>query len=108
MKLYLKILLTILYSVGLIYTISFWSVDLFLWITNNILPLEYQNIFISLLYFPGLLYLIYRIWRFKNIDSNAKGNWTLLLFFLGIITMPLYIWKRDDMFIKQNRSLATK
>jgi len=102
MKEYLKILLTISYLISLIYAISFWSVDLFRWITNHILPFEYQNTVVNLLYLPALSYLIYRIWTFKNIDKNTKGNWTVLLLFLSLVTMPIYIWRKDDIFIKQN------
>ncbi len=102
MKVYLKLLLTISYLVVLIYMITFYNVDFFLWITNNVVPFEFQNIVISLLYLPALLYLIYRIWTFKNIDKNTKGNWTVLLLFVSVVTMPIYIWRKDDVFVNLN------
>ena|SRR5690606_18610190 len=108
MKTYLKLLLTISYLLSLIYTITFFNVDFFRWITNNVLPYEYQTVVVNLIYLPALVYLIYRIWTFKNINKNMKGNWTVFLIFVGIITMPIYIWKKDDDFIEQNSSLNPK
>jgi hypothetical protein len=102
MKLYLKILLTISYLISLIYALTFWNIDLFLWITNNLVPFEYQNLLVCILYIPALAYLIFRIWTFKNIDKNKKGNWTVLLLFLSVITMPIYIWRKDEVFVNEN------
>lgn len=101
MKLYKKILLTIANLIGLVYLATFFSVDLFRWITNNVMPFEYQNIIINAIYFPSLLYLIHRIWSFKNIEKNIKWNWTLLLIFLNVITISIYIWKKDDILVRQ-------
>lgn len=97
-----------LYSIGLIYMMTFYNVNLFRWITNNIIQFEYQNLLVSLLYFPLVLFVIYRIWSFKNIEKNTKGNWTVLLIFLSIVTIPIYIWKKDDDFVKRNNSLKFK
>jgi|TARA_R100001460_G_scaffold67437_3_gene107800 hypothetical protein len=102
MKFYLKILLTISYLVGLAYAVTFYYIDFFLWITNNLVPFEYQNLLVCILYLPALAYLIFRIWKFKNIDKNTKGNWTVLLLFVSIVTMPIYIWRKDDIFIEEN------
>ena len=102
MKLYLKILLTISYLFALVYMVTFYNIDFFRWITNNVIPFEFQSIIVSIVYLPALFYLIYRIWKFKNIDKNKKGNWTVLLIFVSIITMPIYIWRKDDVFINEN------
>lgn len=102
MNIYSKVFLTISYLVGLAYLVTFYCIDLFRWITNNLIPFEYQNIFVSIIYYPAMFYLIYRIWTFKNIAKKTKGNWTVLLLFLNIVTMPIYIWRTDDMFVKQN------
>ncbi len=89
------------------YRITFFNVDFFKWINNNIVDFEFQNLVVSAIYFPSLLFLIYRIWAFKNIDKNTKGNWTVLLIFVSIVTMPVYIWRKDDVFIKQNNALGS-
>ena len=97
-----KVLLTIPSFIGFIYMLTFWSIELFLWITNNLVPFEYQNLIFSLILYPSLAYLIYRIWTFKNINKNIKWNWTFLILFFSIITAPYYIWNKDDTFKIQN------
>ncbi|SRX76128.1 hypothetical protein AEQU3_03126 [Aequorivita antarctica] len=94
--------MTISYLVSLIYALTFWSVDLFLWITNNLIPFKYQNLLVCILYITALAYLIFRIWKFKNIDKCTKGNWTVLLLFVNLVAMPIYIWRKDDILVKKN------
>ena len=102
MKLYFKIILTTPVVIGLIHTLTFFSVNFFLWISKNIVPFEYQNLVVSLFFYPALIYLIYRLWSFKNIKKEVKWNWTFLLILFTIVTMPIYIWKKDDELIKEN------
>lgn len=102
MKLYFKIILTIPAFIGLIYTLTFFSVDLYLWIINNIISFEYHNLTISIIIYPTIAYLIYRLWSFENIEKEIKWNWTFLLILFSLVTMPIYIWKKDDELIKEN------
>ncbi|RFN58545.1 hypothetical protein [Marixanthomonas ophiurae] len=103
MKLYSKIILTIPVVIGLIYTLTFFSVDFFLWISKNIAPFEYQTLTVGIIIYPPMIYIIYRLWSFKNIEKEIKWNWTFLLILFTIVTMPMYIWKKDDELFKENK-----
>ena len=103
MKLLTKVALTLSWFVIMIYMITFLSIDFFRWFTLNIIPFEYQNLVINLIYFPALIYLIYRVWSFEHSDKNQKWKWTLALLLLGIIFMPIYIWKKDDSLIEEQK-----
>ena len=102
MKLYFKVILTIPAFIGLIYVLTFFSVDFFLWISKNIIPFEYQTLTVGIVSYPPMIYIIYRLWSFKNIEKEIKWNWTFLLILFTIVTMPIYIWKKDDELIKEN------
>ena len=98
-----KIILTIPALIGLIYMITFWSIDFFRWITNNIVPFEYQNLVVSIIFYPALIFLIYSLWSYKKVDKENKWKWTFILIFFGIIAMPIYVWKTDDDLREKNK-----
>jgi hypothetical protein len=102
-----KILLTIPSLIWLVYIITFWNNDLFIWVTNNIVSFEYQPLIVGILIYSVLIYLIYRIWSYKNIDKDHKWQWTFFLFIFNVITVPLYVWKKDDELIKKNKISST-
>ena len=99
----LKVLLTLSYLIGLIYVATHISTDFFRWITNNFIPYEQQNLLTAVITYPAVIYLIYRLWSFKNVDNSTKGSWTFLLLFFGVITIPLYIWKIDYDLMEKNQ-----
>ena len=103
MKLLNKVVLTLSWIIVLIYMITFISNEFFKWFTLNIIPFEYQNLVINCIYFPALIYLIYRIWSFKHTDKHQKWKWTFALLFAGMIFMPIYIWKKDDSFMQEQK-----
>lgn len=101
-----KILLTVAYTIGLIYVATFFSVDFFRWYTNNIISYEQQNLMLAVITYPTLIYLIYRFWSFKNIDNSTKGIWTFILLFFGVIKIPIYVWKADDDLVRRHQKIT--
>lgn len=53
-----KILLSIPSIVGIVYLIAFWSIDLFKWITDNVIGFEYQAPFVNGLILIQIAYLV--------------------------------------------------
>ena len=106
MKRLTKIILTLAYLVGLIYVATLISPDFFLWITINVAPYEQQTIFFAAITYPAIIFLIFRLWSYKNIDQSTKGSWTFLLLFFGIITIPYYVWKKDYDLLQSNQEIT--
>ena len=100
----IKILLTIPSIVGLIYLFTFWSIEFFSWITNNVIGFEYQAPIVNVLILTQIGYLIYRLWNYKNIDKDKKIMWTVLLVIFNCITSLIFIWKKDNEFKQLNKN----
>ena len=49
----------------------------------------------------GVVFIIFRIWR-SGWNREQKGLWTVLILFLGLVTLPIY-WFRHV----HNRAIAT-
>lgn len=90
-----KILLSIPSIVGAIYMITFWNVDFFKWITNNIVEFNYQAPIVNGLILIQIGYLIYRLWNYKNVETDIKTKWTVFLVFFNLVSSLIFIWKKD-------------
>jgi|TARA_R110000851_G_scaffold316446_1_gene479524 hypothetical protein len=97
-----KIALSIPSIIGSIFLISLFLPDLKKW-TERYLEIEIQGIIIITLVAIQVTILIFRIWSFKNIEKNKKGENTYYLIGLNFISALSYIWKTDDYFIKLNK-----
>jgi len=93
-----KILLTIPSIVGIIYLLTFWSINFLEWITNNVVSFEYQAPIVNGLILIQIGYLIYKLWNYKNIDKDKKTMWTVLLVIFNCIASLIFIWKKDKEF----------
>ena len=100
----IKILLSIPSIVGIVYLITFWSIDFFKWITNNVIGFEYQAPIVNGLILIQITYLIYRLWNFKNIDKHKKTMWTVLLVIFNCVASLIFIWKKDNEFEQLNKN----
>ena len=99
-----KIILTIPSIISIVYLITFWSIDFFKWITNNVIGIEFQDPIVNGLIIIQSGYLIYRVWNFKNIDKDKKIMWTVLLVVYNYVSSLIYIWKKDSEFEKMNEN----
>jgi len=45
-----------------------------------------------------IIYLLKKLWSFKNIDKSIKNDWTWLLIFFAVICSPIFIWKKYEKF----------
>lgn len=97
-----KIALSIPSILGFIFLISLFLPALKNW-TEKYLEREIQGIIILTLVAIQATILIFRIWSFKNIDKNKKGENTYFLIGFNFIAALSYIWKTDDYFIKMNK-----
>ena len=101
-----KILLSIPSIIGLAYMWTFIDPKSIAWISNNIVPFEFQSPIITSLILIQLGYLIYRLWSYKNIVREKKSEWTFLLIIFNVITCLIYIWQKDDQFESKNNQTA--
>ena len=93
-----KILWSIPSIIGIVYIFSFFSVDLFKWITNHVATFEYQAPIVNGLILIQMIYLIYRLWSYKHVDKSKKTVWTVLLIIFNCIAALIFIWKKDTEF----------
>ena len=98
-----KILLTIPSVIGIVYMITFLSIDFFKWITNNIVGYEYQTPILYGLIILQSGYLIYRLWNYKNVKKKVKVEWTWLLIIGNFITSLFFIWKKENELTQKNK-----
>jgi len=96
MNYFVKILLSIPSIVGTIYMITFWNIDVFKWITNNIVEFSYQTPIVNGLVLIQIGYLIYRLWNYKNVAKNIKTKWTVFLVLFNFVSSLFFIWKKDN------------
>lgn len=99
-----KILLSIPSIVGIIYMLTFLSVDFFKWITNNVIGFEYQGPIVNGIILIQIGYLIYRLWNYKNVEKKIKTEWTWLLIIFNFISSLIFIWKKDSELNRMNKS----
>ena len=99
-----KILLTIPSFIGIVYMITFLSIDFFKWITNNLVGFEYQAPIVNGLILTQSGYLIYRLWNYKNVEKKVKTEWTWLLILGNFISSLFFIWKKDVELEKLNKN----
>ena len=106
MKLHTKIFTSIPSILSLISLIDMWTIE-FMWKTFPSMD-AYHTQLISI-FIAGILawiYLIRRLWSFKQIPKNTKTTWTLVMIFVfSQITTLYYIWAKDDQLTKGNTEL---
>jgi|TARA_B110000902_G_scaffold156768_2_gene179801 uncharacterized membrane protein len=49
-----------------------------------------------------LIFLIRKLWSFKNLDKSKKSDWTWILILFSSIASLIFIWKRVDEFEEIN------
>ena len=94
--------MTIPSIIGIVYMLTFLSVDFFKWITNNIIGFEYQGIIVNGIILMQIGYLIYRLWNYKNVERKIKMEWTWLLIIFNFLSSLIFIWKKDTEFKNLN------
>lgn len=99
-----KIFLTIPSIIGIVYMFTFWSIDFFKWITNNVVGFEFQAPIVNGLILLQIGYLIYRLWNYKNVEKKTKTEWTWLLVIFNFISSLFFIWKKDDELNKMKKN----
>ena len=102
MHLLKKVILSIPSIIGLAYIFTFFNPKSIAWISNNIVDFEYQGPIVNISILIQIGYLIFRLWRYKNLKKSIKTNWTILLILFNSITSLIYIWKKDDEFLELN------
>lgn len=58
----IKILLTIIYLIVLIFVATLFNADFAVWITDNFISFEHQIFLIALITYPMVTYLLFRLW----------------------------------------------
>ncbi|PWL40342.1 hypothetical protein DKG77_05855 [Flagellimonas aquimarina] len=106
MNVFFKTLLSIPSIVGIAYMISFWSIDFLKWISNNLVDFQYQAPIVNGLTLLQIGILIYRLWTYKNLPKEKKTNWTIFLVVFNVIASLIFIWKKDYVFEKMDKSTS--
>lgn len=99
-----KSILTIPSIIGIIFMLTFFNVDFFKWLNNNIINYVYQGVIVNGIILFQIIYLIFRLWSYRNIDKETKTKWTWILFLFSFISSLFYIWKKDNEFYKKNNN----
>jgi hypothetical protein len=97
-----KILLSIPSLITFCYALTFFFPVEFAWVYPNWTAYYIQMGIINALTLSVSIFLIVRIWRFKNIDRSRKSGWTFLILFFGNLVALIYIWKKDADFARDN------
>lgn len=98
-----KILLSIPSIFGFILLLSVLITDLENWINQYILNAEDLGYLTFGLLIIQFVILTFRIWSFRNVGRNKKGEETFYLFSLNLIAAMHYIWKTDKKLIDLNK-----
>lgn len=81
----------------------FWFPEETHWLVPT-MNVYYTQIFsISILTIFQLIYLIRKLWSYKNLKKSTKTNWTWLLIIYASITSLIFIWKKIDEFENSNK-----
>ncbi len=103
MKSIIKVLLSIPSIIGLAYLWTFIDPKSIAWFSNNLVSYEYQSPIVNSLILIQLVFLLYRLWSYKNIEKEKKSAWTFLLIAFNVVTSLIYIWQKDDQFESMNQ-----
>ena len=101
MNIYIKFLLTIPSFIQLVYFLTYIFPQNFKWVIQIESEYFIPQI-INLSVFITSLFLIKRLWNYKNIIRDTKWLWTFALIIFGAIANPIYLWKMDDKFNIEN------
>lgn len=103
-----KVLLSIPWLITLCYVLTFFFPVELAWVYPNWTAYYIQMGIINGLTLSVSIFLLVRIWRFKNIERSRKFGWTFLILFFGNLVALIYIWKKDADFVRDNELNAEK
>lgn len=103
MKSIIKVLLSIPSIIGLAYLWTFIDPKSIALFSNNLVSYEYQSPIVNSLILIQLVFLLYRLWSYKNLEKEKKSAWTFLLIAFNVVTSLIYIWQKDDQFESMNQ-----
>ena len=106
MKKSTKILLSLPSVIGILYMFIFIYPTRFEWLIPDLMTYNTAVITINVLILISMLVLLRRIWKFENITTTKKSNWTWWIILFNVVAMHIYIWKMDDQFSEGNRKNA--
>jgi len=93
-----KTLLTIPPILTIGYYITFIFPMEFAWLFPTMKSYNSQMIILWIMNLFQIIYLLKKLWSFKNIDKSIKNDWTWLLIFFAVICSPIFIWKKYEKF----------
>lgn len=106
MKISTKILTSIPSILSLLILFDMFTFD-FVWrIFYSMKAYYLQLALIFILMVIAWVYLIRKLWLYKNIEKSEKTLWTfIILFAFSQITTLYYIWIKDKKLMKQNNGI---
>ena len=99
-----KILLTIPSILVFTYMVTFWFPTEFQWLIPDMKSYYIQIFTIQGLTIIQIIFLIFRLRSFKNIEKSIKTDWVWLLILFSSITSLIYIWNKDAEFEQMNKN----
>lgn len=94
----LKIALTLPSLLGFSYLLIAWFPEEFHWLVPSMKAHYIQIASLQGLIILQLVVLIRKLWSFEGLAKSKKKEWTWLLILYGLVTAPIFIWKRIDEF----------
>ena len=104
MNIFTKISLTIPPILSIGYFVTFASPSDFAWLFPTMKSYNIQMIILWGLNLFQLIYLINKLWSFKEIDKSIKNEWTWILIFFSAISSLIFIWQKHDKLAISNRT----
>jgi heme/copper-type cytochrome/quinol oxidase subunit 4 len=99
-----KILLSIPSFLVLSYMVTLWFPTKFLWLAPTMNEYYIQIFIIQGLTIIQLIFLIKKLWSFKNLEKSKKSEWTWILILFSSISSLIFIWNKVDEFEVLNKN----
>lgn len=87
---FVKVLISLILIVTLVYAISTFFI-----LSPTLVISEQAHLIVMLVNALIIIYLIFRLFRFKNLSSETKILWLLIFIFLSPLIL-YYVWGVDD------------
>lgn len=99
-----KILLSIPSVIVLFYTITFFFPVEFQWVFTSMESYYIQTVTSKILTIIQVIFLVRKVWSYRNIEKQKKKEWTWILILFNSISCLVFLWYKIDEFETLDKS----